>query len=57
MSKKGRAVAKRAVKRNDTKKARQQGDQVVRKALDAMKAEEAEIAATADGAAKDSKPN
>lgn len=47
MSKKSRAAAARAEKRNGVKKERQRGDKVVREAVDAMHAETAEEAAIA----------
>lgn len=45
MSKQSRAAQARIAKRNDVKKARQQGDKAVRQALDAMHKEAAEEAA------------
>lgn len=45
MSKQSRAAQARIAKRNDVKKAHQQGDKAVRQALDAMHKEAAEEAA------------
>ena len=45
MSKQSRAAQARTAKRNDVKKARQQGDKAVRQALDTMSKEAAEEAA------------
>lgn len=42
MSDRGRAAAARAMKRNDAKRARQEGDKVVRDAIHAMNVEAAE---------------
>ena len=47
MSRQGQAAATRAIKRNNTKRERQNGDKIVRDAVDAMHAEMAEAAETA----------
>lgn len=58
MSSQSRAAQARIAKRNDVKKARQQGDKTVRQALDAMHKEAAEEVAAAkadkaEGSAED----